>query len=119
MRQFFGMSQSGNLNEAVSGLTNPQLILLMSNSSQFEAHVKRLEELYPRVPSIGCIGMSYDTKVVEKGVGVIAFCDGVTAAANVLEEVSVMPLLPVPAAFLEYFLQLLVKLFPVPHIPAH
>ncbi len=91
MRQFFGMSQSGNLNEAVSGLTNPQLILLMSNSSQFEAHVKRLEELYPRVPSIGCIGMSYDTKVVEKGVGVIAFCDGVTAAANVLEEVSVMP----------------------------
>ena len=35
--------------------------------------------------------MSYDTKVVEKGVGVIAFCDGVTAAANVLEEVSVMP----------------------------
>ncbi len=91
MRQFFGMSQSGNLQEAVRGLNQPQLIMLLSNSDQFEAHVKKLEELYPQVPSIGCIGMCYDTKVVTKGVGVIAFYDGVTAAANVLEEVSVMP----------------------------
>ena len=35
--------------------------------------------------------MSYDTRIVEKGVGVIAFTDGITAAANVLENVSVMP----------------------------
>lgn len=91
MKQFFGMSQSGNLQEAVRGLKNPQLIMLLSNSDQFEAHVKKLEELYPRIPSIGCIGMSYDTKVVEKGVGIIAFYDGVSAAANVLEEVSLMP----------------------------
>lgn len=91
MRQFFGMSGSGDLNEAVRGLKNPQLIMLLSNGDQFEAHVKKLEELYPKVPSIGCIGMSYDTKVVEKGVGVIAFYDGVSATANVLEEVSVMP----------------------------
>jgi hypothetical protein len=85
------MSQSGNLQEAVKGLNSPQLIMLLSNNDQFEAHVKKLEELYPQVPSIGCIGMSYDTKVVEKGVGVIAFYDGVNATANVLEEVSVMP----------------------------
>ncbi len=91
MRQFFGMSQSGNLQEAVRGLEKPQLIMLLSNSDQFEAHVKKLEDLYPGVPSIGCIGMCYDTKVVEKGVGVIAFYDGVNAVANVLEEVSVMP----------------------------
>lgn len=91
MRQFFGMSGNGDLNEAVRGLKNPQLIMLLSNGDQFEAHVKKLEELYPNVPSIGCIGMSYDTKVVEKGVGVIAFYDGVSATANVLEEVSVMP----------------------------
>ena len=91
MRQFFGMSQSGNLQEAVRGLSHPQLIMLLSNGDQFEAHVKKLEELYPEVPSIGCIGMCYDTRVVTKGVGVIAFYDGVTAAANVLEEVSVMP----------------------------
>lgn len=91
LKQFFGMSQSGNLQEAVKGLSKPQLIMLLSNSDQFEAHVKKLEELFPRIPSIGCIGMSYDTKVVEKGVGVIAFYDGVSAAVNVLEEVSTMP----------------------------
>ncbi len=73
MRQFFGMSQSGNLQEAVRGLKSPQLIMLLSNNEQFEEHVKKLESLYPHVPSIGCIGMCYDTKVVEKGVGVIAF----------------------------------------------
>ncbi len=91
MKQFFGMSQSGNLQEAVRGLKNPQLIMLLSNSDQFEAHVKKLEELYPKIPSIGCIGMSYDTRIVEKGVGVIAFYDGVSVAANVLENVSDMP----------------------------
>ena len=91
MKQFFGKSQSGNLQEAVRGLNNPQFIMLLSNNDQFESHVKKLEALYPNVPSIGCIGMSYDTRVVEKGVGVIAFYDGVSVAANVLEEVSVMP----------------------------
>ncbi len=91
MRQFFGMSQSGDLTEAVSGLDNPQFIMLMSNSAQFETHVKALEKLYPGVPSIGCIGMSYDVSVVEEGVGVVAFFDGVEAAANVLQQVSSMP----------------------------
>ena len=91
MKQFFGKSQSGNLQEAVRGLSNPQFIMLLSNKEQFEAHVKKLEALFPQVPSIGCIGMSYDTQVVEKGVSVIAYYDGITAAANVLEEVSVMP----------------------------
>ena len=91
MRQFFGMSQSGNLTEAVSGLDNPQFIMLMSNNAQFETHVRALEKLYPGVPSIGCIGMSYDVSVVEEGVGVVAFFDGVEAAANVLQQVSSMP----------------------------
>ena len=91
MKQFFGMSQSGNLNDAVRGLNNPQLIMLLSNSEQFEKHGKQLETLYPKVPSIGCIGMSYDSRIVEKGVGVIAFEDGVSAAANVLEKASSMP----------------------------
>ena len=84
VRQFFGMSQRGDLKEAVRGLSNPQLIMLMSNSSQFENHVKELETLFPQVPSIGCIGMCYDTRVAEQGVGVVAFLDGVSAAANVL-----------------------------------
>ncbi|MCI8814438.1 MAG: hypothetical protein HFH60_04665 [Lachnospiraceae bacterium] len=91
MKQFFGMSQSGNLKEAVRGLNKPQLIMLLSNGRQFEAHVKELSQLYPQVPSIGCIGMGYDTKIVKDGVGIVAFSDGVTVAANVLEQVSTMP----------------------------
>lgn len=91
MKQFFGMNRSGNLPEAVRGLERPQFIMLLSNKSQFEDHVRTLEKLYPGIPSIGCIGMSYDTKIVENGVGVIAFSGGVSAAANVLEQVSLMP----------------------------
>lgn len=91
MKQFFGMSQRGDLREAVRGLIKPQFIMLLSNGEQFESYVKELEALYPGVPSIGCIGMSYADKIVEKGVGIIAFSDGVSVAANVLEQVSSMP----------------------------
>ena len=63
----------------------------MSNADQFEEHVARLEAAFPGVPSIGCIDMCYDTKVVEKGVGVVAY-EGVTAVAGVLEQVSSMPI---------------------------
>ena len=91
MKQFFGMSQRGSLDEALQGLYHPQFIMLMSNERQFETHVKELEKRFPGVPSIGCIGMSYQTAGVESGVGVIAFTDGITAAANVLEQVTAMP----------------------------
>ena len=91
MKQFFGTSQSGDLAAAVRNLNNPKFIMLLSNNTQFEAHVKTLESLYPKVPSIGCIGMSYDTNITENGVSVIAFLDDVSATANVLEQVSVMP----------------------------
>lgn len=91
MKQYFGNSQRGDLKEAVNGLQNPDFIMLLSNPSQFELHVKQLEHFFPHVPSIGCIGMSYNKRVEEKGVGVIAFYDGIKASTNVLENVSVMP----------------------------
>ena len=91
LKQFYGMSKKGNIKDAVKGIGKPQLLILMSNADQFEKHVQELEELYPGVPSIGCIGMSYDTQVVEKGVGIVAFTDGVTAVTNVLEYASTMP----------------------------
>lgn len=91
VKQFIGMSPSGRLDEAVSGLRNPQFIMLLSNNNQFEEHVKALEQKFPGVPSIGCIGMSYQVNVIENGVSVIAFSDGVSAAAGVLEQVSAMP----------------------------
>lgn len=91
MKQFYGMSRTGDLKEAVSGLINPKLILLMSNSGQFESHVQALQEMYPDVPSIGCIGMSYDTSVVTEGIGIAAFTGEVTVVTNVLEQASSMP----------------------------
>lgn len=91
MKQFFGMSYSADLSEAVRGLESPQFIMLFSDRAHFASHVRELEKRFPKVPSIGCIGMCYDTRVVEDGVGVIAFSDGVAAAANVLEQVSTMP----------------------------
>lgn len=91
MKQFYGQSKKGDLKEALVGLSDPKLIILMSNPDQFAEHVSQLQELYPDVPSIGCIGMSYDTKVVEAGVGITAFTGGVEAVANVLEQVSTMP----------------------------
>ena len=92
MKQFFGMSQRGNLDEALQGLYRPQFIMLLSNNDQFDNHVALLEKRFPGVPSIGCIGMSYQTGVVENGVGIIAFLDGVSAVANVLEQASTMPI---------------------------
>lgn len=82
---------SGDLKAASKGISKPQFIMLFSNKEQFEKHVAELEQIFPGVPSIGCIGMSYDTKMVEKGVSLISFSDGVSAAANVLEEASTMP----------------------------
>ena len=55
MKQFFGMSQRGSLDEALQGLHQPQFIMLLSNNDQFEAHVAAFEKRFPGVPSIGCI----------------------------------------------------------------
>ena len=90
MKESYGTSSSGNLKEAVRGLGNPGFLILMSNAEQLEAHAAELEELYPGVPSIGCIGMSYQTGVTEKGVSVTAF-EGVEAVTDVLEQASTMP----------------------------
>ena len=63
----------------------------MSNQKQFSEHVEELESLYPGIPSIGCVGNSYESTVVEEGVGVVAFTEGVTAVVNVIEEAATMP----------------------------
>ncbi len=62
MKQFFGNHHRGDLKEAVRGLNKPNFIMLFSNQEQFESHVKQLQQLYPQIPSIGCIGMSYNSK---------------------------------------------------------
>ena len=47
MKVFFGESKSGDLRQAVSGLSNPKLIIMFSNGKQFEQHVSELESLFP------------------------------------------------------------------------
>lgn len=90
MKQMYGMSVSGDLNAAASNIRDPKLIIMFSNGDQFEQHVAELEKRFPGVPSIGCIAMGYDTKVVEKGVTLTGFT-GVEAVTNVLENASSMP----------------------------
>lgn len=93
MKQFIGISKNCDLKEAVKGLNVPSLILLcVSEKELFQSKVEELERLYPGVPSIGCVGQSYGgTQAIEKGILVTAFCEGVKAAANVLTDVSKMP----------------------------
>ena len=90
MKQIYGSSRTGDLKAAVSGISNPAFLILMSNEKQFEEHVAQLEAIFPGVPSIGAIGISYGAQVCDNGVGVVGFT-GVAAVANVLEEVSTMP----------------------------
>ena len=93
MKQICGMDKGGNLKEALSAISAPKLLLLMSNAKQFEQHVEELEKQFPGVPSIGCIGGSYSGQTVQAdgGVTVVAFEGNLTVAANVLEQASTMP----------------------------
>ena len=90
MKQIYGSSSNGNLAEATRNIKDPKLLILMSNAKQFEKHVEELAKLFPGVPSIGCIGMSYEKGVCTEGVGVTAFT-GVTAVTGALTSVSTMP----------------------------
>ena len=70
MRQSFYMNQSGNLKEAVRGLTRPEFLMLLSNKTQFETHVKELEAVGLAAPQVTYIiqalhekGMAVNTDV--------------------------------------------------------
>lgn len=93
MKQIYRVDKGGNLAQALSGITAPKLLLLMSNKEQFEKHVEELEQHFPGVPSIGCIGGSYggQTVAVDNGVAVIAMEGNLNVVTNVLEEASTMP----------------------------
>ena len=93
MKQIYRVDKSGNLAQAISEITAPKLLLLMSNNEQFEQHVEELERYFPGVPSIGCIGGSYggQTVVADKGVAVIAMEGNLSVVTNVLEQASTMP----------------------------
>ena len=91
MRMFYGKNPSGDVKDAVKGLSSPKLIVFTCSEEGFDKAVADIEKLYPGVPSIGCVGMGYDSTILEKGVSVMAFSEGVTAVTGVLEGVSTMP----------------------------
>lgn len=91
MKMFYGKNPAGDVKEAVKGLTSPKLIVFTCTEEGFEKAVADVDKLYPGVPSIGCVGMGYDSTILEKGVSVMAFSEGVTVATGILEDVSKMP----------------------------
>lgn len=94
MKQIVGMSKTGNMKEAISGIanSNPGALIFVTSEEKLAEHARELAAAFPEVPSIGAVGQSYGNKNTnENGVTVIALCDGITAVANVIEELSVMP----------------------------
>lgn len=92
MKQMYGMSKTGNLQEAIKGIVNPAALILMTSEENLKEHARQLEEAFPGVPSIGGVGQSYgDKETNENGVTVVALTDGVKAVANVVEQLSTMP----------------------------
>ncbi len=91
MKMFNGKSVSGSVDEASRGLSSPQLIIFTSDADHFDSNVAEIEKKYPKIPSIGCVGMGYDSAIQETGLSIVAFSDGVKVKTGVLESVSTMP----------------------------
>ena len=91
MKEVYGKSDSGNLKEALKGISGADALIMISNGKQFEAHVRELKELYPDTPSIAGTGHFYGETVKEGGVGIIAL-SGVVASAGVMRYASTMPI---------------------------
>ncbi len=91
MKMFNGKSASGSVSDATKGLASPKLIIFTSSADYFEKTVDDIKKAYPDVPSIGCVAMGYDSSILESGVSVTAFTEGVKVSTGVLEDVSKMP----------------------------
>ncbi|WP_026527302.1 FIST signal transduction protein [Butyrivibrio sp. VCD2006] len=91
MKMFNGKSSSGSVADATRGLSSPKLIIFTGEANKFDSIVAEIEAKYPGVPSIGCVGMGYDSAIQETGITITAFTEGVKVKTGVLESVSKMP----------------------------
>lgn len=93
MNQFVGMSRSCNVEEASRGLKDPKLIIMsVSDKEVFKEKVSQLEDMFPGVPSIGCVGESYcGTDVMEKGIMIVGLTGDVTVVTDIITNVSTAP----------------------------
>lgn len=96
VKQVYSKSDRGDVREALKGISDPDALIMISNGSQFEQHVRELSELCPNVPSIAGTGHFYGRTVKEGGVGIIAL-SGVKAVAGVMRYASTMPIHDVSA----------------------
>lgn len=87
-----GMSQTGSLSDALNKIQAPKLIIFVTTEEKLASHAEELYRLYPDIPSIGCVGMSYENTIInENGISIYGFSDGIEAVGNVIEQVSLMP----------------------------
>ena len=91
MKQAFYKSDSGDLASLFGHIGNSDLILMVSNGSMFERHVKDLQARFPNIPSIATTGHFYGNTLREGGVGIVTM-SGVRAVTGTLLSVGSMPL---------------------------
>ena len=91
MNQAFYKSDNGDLASLFGQIGNADLIIMVSNGSMFERHVKALQTRFPNIPSIATTGHFYGNTLREGGVGIVTM-RGVSAVTGVLRYVNSMPL---------------------------
>ena len=93
MKLEYGSSKSGNIADAVSGITEPTaLFFIVANEEMLAPSAEELANRFPGVPSIGGVGLAYaQRQSSDEGVAVIAMKQDIRVVADVLEEASVMP----------------------------
>lgn len=93
MKFTYGSSKTGNVEEALRGITAPAaLLFIVEDESQLAKTAAEINNKFQDVPSIGGVGQSYvDKFFTEKGVTVIAMQENIKVAADVLENAGVMP----------------------------
>ena len=93
MKFAYGSSKTGNVAEAVKNITSPAaLFFSVASEDMLERTAAEIEKAFPGVASIGGVGQAYtDKQFFDAGITVIAMREDIRAAADVLEQASVMP----------------------------
>ena len=93
MEEFIGISSRGDIDEALRGLGDPKLIIMtVGDEKLFREAAVKLNDRFPDVPSIGCVGQAYgNNSVVENGIIITAFSGNITVDTGVINYVSKAP----------------------------
>lgn len=94
MKLAYGSSKKGDVSEALKNITEPAaLFFSVASEDMLERTASEIEKVFPGVASIGGVGQAYiDKQFFDAGLTVIAMKENIKAAADVLEQASVMPI---------------------------